>query len=79
MFVSCHQRLAVDFVADVHACTHLVAEQIKRSVKFVHAVCIGAAIVTPRWLEACISAGAVVGTPPPQFHRPWGISCPAES
>jgi hypothetical protein len=51
------KKLGGEMVDSVYDCTHLVTDQVRRTVKFLCGVARGVLIVTPDWLEQCKVAG----------------------
>lgn len=50
--------------------THLVADTFRRTTKFMCAICVGAQIVVPQYLEACRKASSIVDTAPYTLKDP---------
>lgn len=51
-------------IDNIHDCTHLVTDKIRRTVKFLCALSRGIPIVNTKWLEACKSAKKVLPSTP---------------
>lgn len=49
---------------NIHNCTHLVTDKVRRTVKFLCGLAGGQVIVLPSWLEACKKAKGFVDTSP---------------
>lgn len=56
--------LGGQLVNDIHSCTHLVTDKVRRTVKFLCGLSRGVIIVQPSWLEACKKAKSFVDTSP---------------
>ncbi|XP_068690572.1 enolase-phosphatase E1-like isoform X1 [Montipora foliosa] len=56
--------LGGQLVNDVHSCTHLVTDKVRRTVKFLCGLSRGVIIVQPSWLEACKKAKSFVDASP---------------
>lgn len=56
--------LGGQLVDNIHNCTHLVTDKVRRTVKFLCGLAGGQIIVLPSWLEACKKAKSFVDTSP---------------
>jgi len=56
--------LGGELVDDIHSCTHLVTDKVRRTVKFLCGLASGQIIVLPSWLDACKRAKNFVDTTP---------------
>lgn len=57
-------NLGGQLMSDIHNCTHLVTNKVRRTVKFLCGLSRGVVIVQPSWLEACKKAKSFVDTSP---------------
>lgn len=58
-------RLGVQFVDEwIPECTHLITDTFRRTTKMMCAICAGARIVTPDFVDACLKAGCIVDDAP---------------
>ncbi|KAJ7387507.1 Mediator of DNA damage checkpoint protein 1 [Desmophyllum pertusum] len=56
--------LGGQLVDNIHNCTHLVTDKVRRTVKFLCGLASGQVIVLPSWLDACKKAKSFVDTTP---------------
>lgn len=56
--------LGGELVNNIHDCTHLVTDKVRRTVKFLCGLASGQVIVLPSWLDACKRAKSFVDTTP---------------
>lgn len=56
--------LGGQLVDNIHNCTHLVTDKVRRTVKFLCGLASGQVIVLPLWLDACKKAKSFVDTSP---------------